>query len=132
MALPRQIAEAKKATFGAIIAPCRVPIRHKITAPKPFLDQHPLHSIPESLKYAAKRRKIAATVSAAQSSPSVDDGEDAEDPTSSIQSFQWEAPSVSGHLIIDPLEAHDVGAASVVLTRAFATSPQGVPIEDGR
>lgn len=131
MALQRQIVEAK-ATIGAIIAPCRLPMRYKITLPKPFLDQSILQNIPKSLKYAAKRRKITATVSAAQSSPSVDDSDIAKDPTSSIHSFKWEGPSANGKLIIAPLEAHEVGAASVVLTRAFATSPQGVPIEDGR
>jgi len=131
MALLKQIVKAK-ATIGAISAPCRVPLRHKIAPPKPFIEQVPLHSILEPLKYAAKRRKITATVSAAQSSPSVDDGENAEDPISSVQSFKWKGPSINGQLIIDPLDAHEVGAASVVLTRAFATSPQGVPIEDGR
>lgn len=37
-----------------------------------------------------------------------------------------------GRLVIRPARQADVGAASVLLTRAFAASPQGVVITDGR
>jgi hypothetical protein len=121
-----------RAAIGSIIAERNAPMRHKIQLAKPFLDQTPLHNIPNSSKYAAKRRKTGTTVSASQTFPSVDDDSSVETAADSIQSFRCEEPSTNGQLIIAPLEAHEVGAASVVLTRAFATSPQGVPIEDGR
>jgi hypothetical protein len=116
--------------IGSIIAPCRLPMRHKLTLPKPFVAQYDLCSIPKSVKYASKRRKTGATVSASQSMPLVDD--DSSNGDFCMQSYTWKGPSTNGQLSIAPLEAHEVGAASVVLTRAFATSPQGVPIEDGR
>jgi L-asparaginase II len=43
-----------------------------------------------------------------------------------------EVPSRHGTLKIAPLEKGDIGAASVVLTRSFATSPQGMVIDDVR
>jgi hypothetical protein len=43
-----------------------------------------------------------------------------------------EEPSRHGTLKIAPLEKGDIGAASVVLTRSFATSPQGMVIDDVR
>ena len=46
--------------------------------------------------------------------------------------FYSEQTTTDGLLIIAPLTEEEVGAASVCLTRAFATSPQGIPIEDGR
>lgn len=43
---------------------------------------------------------------------------------------QLELPQ--GSLLIRPARVDDVGAASVLLTRAFAASLQGVPIQDAR
>lgn len=43
-----------------------------------------------------------------------------------------EEPSRHGTFKIAPLEKGDIGAASVVLTRSFATSPQGMVIDDVR
>ena len=37
-----------------------------------------------------------------------------------------------GLLVVRPLGEADAGAASVVLTRSFATSLQGIPLKDGR
>lgn len=50
--------------------------------------------------------------------------------TTALEGGEQEIPA--GLLNIDGIQEHDVGAASVVLTRAFAVSPQGVPIQDGR
>lgn len=126
MGLEREIVSIR-AILGGGIAPCRTSIRHKLNIPKPKLDYKYFHT-----KYTCtiKRRNAITTVSASSqpqdlSSPSVDDSD-------SIQSYKWEEPSIDGQLIIAALQANEVGAASVVLTRAFATSPQGVPIEDGR
>lgn len=44
--------------------------------------------------------------------------------------MQHELPH--GQLIIRPAQPEDVGPASVLLTRAFAGSLQGVPLQDGR
>jgi hypothetical protein len=134
MAIQSQIVGAK-ATSAAIIAPCRLPMRHKINFSKPFLYHRNLSSISRDSIKRRKTSKLASSASQNQSSPSVDDDSTAADSArsnSGIESFKWEEASVHGQLVIAPLQSHEVGAASVVLTRAFATSPQGVPIEDGR
>lgn len=59
--------------------------------------------------------------------------QDEEAITSTINAFRLEHQDTHGNtLIISPLQEDDVGPASVVLTRAFATSPQGIPFDDGR
>jgi hypothetical protein len=52
--------------------------------------------------------------------------------SAALPHFQLEHALPEGRLIIRPAEAADVGAASVLLTRAFAASPQGMGIKDGR
>lgn len=49
-----------------------------------------------------------------------------------VEKFLVERALPQGTLIIQPARQADVGAASVLLTRAFAASPQGVAIADGR
>lgn len=78
------------------------------------------HKISHS--HSIKRQRLCPLFASADHAPPVEE----------ILDFKWEEPSTDGRLIIAPLAASEVGAASVVLTRAFATSPQGVPIEDGR
>lgn len=58
-------------------------------------------------------------------------------PTENLEidtSFQFhrETKLPIGTLVITPLSQEDISAASVVLTRAFATSPQGIPIDECR
>lgn len=49
-----------------------------------------------------------------------------------IQDFSVQHDLPHGRLTIRPVHADDVGAAAVLLTRAFAGSAQGVPLSDGR
>jgi hypothetical protein len=46
--------------------------------------------------------------------------------------FRRESSTPEGTLIIEPIQEEDVNAAAVVLTRAFATSPQGIPLNNCR
>lgn len=78
---------------------------------------------------APKRRHLAPAF--ASSSPPAPDA--AASPAAAvIAAFHSDQPCAGGRLVIAPLAADEVGAASVVLTRAFATSPAGIPIDDGR
>lgn len=49
-----------------------------------------------------------------------------------MEEFYVEDQLPQGRLVIAPVQEADVGAASVLLTRAFAASAQGVHITDGR
>ncbi|EFN57398.1 hypothetical protein CHLNCDRAFT_142821 [Chlorella variabilis] len=49
-----------------------------------------------------------------------------------VEEFYVEDQLPQGRLVIAPVQEADVGAASVLLTRAFAASAQGVHITDGR
>lgn len=49
-----------------------------------------------------------------------------------VQGFSLEHEMPHGRLSIRPVQPEDVGPASVLLTRSFATSLQGVPLQDGR
>ncbi|GIL50197.1 hypothetical protein Vafri_6324 [Volvox africanus] len=44
--------------------------------------------------------------------------------------LHWELQTSAGRLIIRPLERAEVQAASVVVTRAFASSPEAVPLSE--
>ena len=88
---------------------------------------HPPSTAPRYINYSSvhvlKRQRLSAVFASPDHAPPV---------VNDIIDFKWEESTNDGRLIITPLDAVEVGAASVVLTRAFATSPQGVPIEDGR
>ncbi|PRW58832.1 Acyl- N-acyltransferase [Chlorella sorokiniana] len=49
-----------------------------------------------------------------------------------VQEFSVQHELPLGRLTIRPAQPEDVGPASVLLTRAFAGSLQGVPLQDGR
>jgi len=49
-----------------------------------------------------------------------------------FENFGFEEQLPQGRLVVNPIQNEDISAASVVLTRAFATSPQGIPLEECR
>ena len=87
--------------------------------------------LPQAVSLAAATAAAAAAAATATAADVPEAGaEAAAGPTEGQFSVQYELPQ--GRLVVRPLQADDVGAASVVLTRAFATSLQGIPIQDGR
>jgi hypothetical protein len=102
--------------------------RRMLSTPRP-----PPHSNDLKLHRRFKQENIASpryTVSSSTrhtKAPAAAAAEAAE-----LDSYRVDEDVEDGVLTIQPLQEEDVAAASVVLTRAFATSAQGIPIEDGR